>query len=45
MVSTNAMKNAKDPNRPAANNGYKWQEIIEPIWFKYVKKTKQNAKE
>ena len=41
MVSTNAMKNLKDPNRPAANNGYKRQEIIEPIWVKYVKKTKQ----
>ena len=44
MVSTNAMKNPKDPNRPAANNGHKWQEIKEPIWVKYVKNPKQNAK-
>jgi len=39
MVSTNAMRHEKDPNKPAASKGPKWKNHIEPIWIKYVKKT------
>jgi len=35
------MRNRKNPQRPAASKGYKWQNIIRPMWNKYEKKTKK----
>jgi len=45
MVNSGAIRSSKDPERPVGNNwGYKWQNIIKPIWVKYEKKTKEEAK-
>ena len=38
------MRNRKNPQRPAASKGYKWQNIIRPMWNKYEKKTKKKVK-
>jgi len=40
MLNSEAMRNRKNPQRPAANKGYKWQNIIRPMWNKYEKKQK-----
>jgi len=45
MVNSGAMRSKNNPEKPAGNNrGYKWQNIIKPIWEKYEKKPKQKAK-
>jgi len=45
MVNSGAKRSRNNPEKPAGNNrGYKWQNIIKPIWEKYEKKTKQKAK-
>jgi len=44
MLNSEAMRNRKIPQKPAANKGYKWQNIIRPMWNKYEKKTKEKAK-
>ena len=44
MVNFGAMRRRNDPEKPASNKGYKWQNTIKPIWDKYEKKTKQKAK-
>ena len=38
MLNSEAMRNKKIPQRPAANKGYKWQNITRPMWNKYEKK-------
>ena len=38
MPNSEAMRNRKNPQRPAPNKGYKWQNIIRPMWNKYEKK-------
>jgi len=40
MVETGAMRNRKNPRKPAANRGNKWQNFIRPIWEKHVQKPK-----
>ena len=46
MVKSGAIRSTKDPERPAGNNkGYKWQNIIKPIWDKCEKKPKEEAKQ
>jgi len=46
MVSINAMRNPEIPNRPAGNySGYKWDNHIQPMWYKYVKKNRGKCKE
>jgi len=32
MVNSGAMRRRNDPEKPAANKGHKWQNIIKPIW-------------
>jgi len=44
MLSSEAMRNRKNPQRPTANKGYKLQNIIRAMWNKYEKKTKQKVK-
>ena len=44
MLNSEAMRNKKNPQRPAANKGYQWQNIVRPIWNNYEKKSKQKAK-
>jgi len=44
MHNSEAMRNRKNPQRPAANKGYKLQNIIRPMWNKYEKKTKKKVK-
>jgi len=48
MIATNAMSHSENINRPAANKGDKWKEIIKPIWdsveAKQKRKPKQKAK-
>ena len=44
MVNSGAMRRRNDPETPAANKGYKWQNIIKPIWDKCEKK-KRNKKQ
>ena len=41
MLNSEAMRNRKNPQKPAANKGYKWQNIIRPMWNKYEKKQKK----
>jgi len=38
MVETGAMRNKKNPRKPAANRGHKWENCIRPIWEKHVQK-------
>ena len=44
MTETGAMRNRKNPQKPAANKGYKWETFIRPIWEKHVQKPKQKVK-
>jgi len=44
MAETGAMRNRKNPQRPAANGGHKWETLIRPIWEKHVQKPKQKVK-
>jgi len=43
MVETGAIRNRRNPQKPAANKGYKWENFIRPILDKYVQKPKQKA--
>jgi len=38
MVETGAMRNRKNPDRPAESKSEKWKKYIRPIWEKYDKK-------
>jgi len=38
------MRILKNPQRPAANGGHKWETFVRPIWEKYVKASKKKAK-
>jgi len=31
MVNSRAMKRRNDPEKPAANKGYKWRNIMKPV--------------
>jgi len=44
MTETGAMGNRKNPQKPAANRGYKWETLIKPIWEKHVQKPKQKVR-
>ena len=44
MIATNAMSHSKNINRPAANKGDKWKEIIKPIWDSVEAKQKRKTK-
>ena len=44
MVNSGAMKHPGNPDRPLTCKGYKWKNIIKPIWDKRVKIPKQKAK-
>ena len=48
MIATNAMSHSENINKPAANKGDKWKEIIKPIWdsveAKQKRKPKKNVK-
>ena len=44
MVETGAMSNRKNPQRPIATRGHKWENFIRPIWEKHVQKPKQKVK-
>jgi len=44
MVETGAIRNRTNPQKPAANKGYKCENFIKPIWDKYVQKPKQKVK-
>jgi len=44
MLNSEAIRNRKNPQRPAANKGYKWQNVIRPMWNKYEKKPKKKVK-
>jgi len=43
-VDTRAMRNRKNPQKPAANRDYKWESFIKPIWEKHVQKPKKKVK-
>ena len=43
MLNSEAMRNKKITQRPAANKGYKWQNITRPMWNKYEKKNKAES--
>ena len=34
LIQTNAMKSAKNPNKPKSNKGLKWKKLVKPIWDK-----------
>jgi len=36
------MRTSKNPQRPAANGGHKWETFVRPIWEKYVKTPNKN---
>jgi len=44
MVETGAMRNRKNPQKPAVNRGYKWETFIRPIWEKHLQKPKKKVK-
>jgi len=44
LISSTAMRSSKNPQRPAANGGHKWETFVRLIWEKYVKAPKQKAK-
>jgi len=44
MVETGAMRNRKNPRKPAANRGNKWENFIRPICEKHVQKPQQKVK-
>ena len=44
MIATNAMSNSENMNGPAAFKGYKWKEIIKPIWDSDEAKQKRKQK-
>jgi len=44
MIATNAMSHSENINRPAANKGDKWKEIIKPIWDSVEAKQKRKPK-
>ena len=44
MVETGAMRNRKNPQKPAANRGHKWENFIKPLCEKHAQKPKQKAK-
>jgi len=44
LISSNAMRSSKNPQRPAANGGHKWETFVRPILEKYVKAPTQKAK-
>ena len=39
LLNTNAMRRNNDPNelKPKSSRSYKWNNIVKPIWNKYVK--------
>jgi len=45
MIATNAMSHSEKINRPAANKGDKWKEIIKPIWDSVEAKQKRKPKQ
>ena len=34
MINTNAMHYTNNPNKPKSNKGFKWKNVIKPIWNK-----------
>ena len=34
LIQTNAMKSAKNPNKPKSSKGLKWKKLVKPIWDK-----------
>jgi len=41
---TDAMRHPENPQRLAANRGYKWETFIRKMWERHVQKTKEKAK-